>query len=378
MVSVGADLYAAQGSNKDVHDLRFCRFIIDSLPTAVVTVDANLKITGFNPWAEKLTGYTAQEAMGRYCGDVIQGDMCLVNCPLRTILKGHEPIPLVESTIRSKWGEIIPVRTNTAGLFDDDGHLIGGVESFEDISRLKAFEREKNNLISMFAHDMKSSLTTIGGFTLRLLKKATDIDQQKQNQYLEIVKKESSKLEILVNDFLEFSRLQTGKLRLDFGYTALDRELVELCEAYQAKASQSGISLELQNEELLPIIEADANRLRRVFTNLLDNALKFSKQGGKITITTQETDEDITVKIKDEGTGIDSRDLPYIFDSFFRGRGARKNEGSGLGLAVVKAIVEGHGGHISVESALGKGSVFTVVLPKARSSEEGICQNGGE
>jgi len=366
MVSIGNESYAARGNNKDLHDLRFCRFVIDSLPTAVLTVDANLKITGFNSWAEKVTKYTAKEVMGRYCGEVLQGGMCPAHCPLRTVLKGHKPLSLLESAIRNKWGETIPVRMNTAGLFDDDGHLIGGVESFQDISLLKAFEREKDNLISMFAHDMKSSLTIIGGFVLRLLNKGADIDQEKQNQYLEIMKKESAKLEFLVNDFLEFSRLQTGRLRLDFGYTSLDRELMELFEAYQAKASQSGISLELRNEEALPIIEADANRLRRAFTNLLDNALKFSKEAGKITITTQETDEDIIAKIKDEGTGIDSRDLPYIFDSFFRGMDAEKNEGSGLGLAVVKAIVEGHGGRISAESELGKGSVFTVVLPKAR------------
>ena len=372
MISIGNDSYAARGNSKDVHDLRFYRFVIDSLPTAVLTVNANLKITGFNPWAEKVTGYTAKEAMGRYCGEVLQGGLCLGRCPLRTVLKGYEPVSLLESTIRNKWGETIPVRINAAGLFDDDGHLIGAVESFQDISRLKTFEREKDNLISMFAHDMKSSLAIIGGFALRLLKKAADIDQEKQNQYLEIMKKESAKLEFLVNDFLEFSRLQTGELRLNFSHTSLDSELVELSKAYQVKASQSGISLELRNEEALPIIEADASRLRRAFTNLLDNALKFSKEEGKITITTQETDEDIMVKIKDEGTGIDSRDLPYIFDSFFRGMGAEKEEGSGLGLAVVKAIVEGHGGRISVESELGKGSVFTVVLPKAGRQKDRI------
>jgi len=104
---------------------------------------------------------------------------------------------------------------NTAGLFENDGHLIGGVESLQDISCLKALEREKDNLISMFAHDMKSSLTIIGGFVLRLLKKLRDIDEAKQEKYLEIIKNESGKLESLIDAFLEFSRLQTGKLKLN-------------------------------------------------------------------------------------------------------------------------------------------------------------------
>jgi two-component system phosphate regulon sensor histidine kinase PhoR len=370
MGSIGKEPIAPPITKDDLYDLVFYKFVIDSLPAGVVTVNADLKITGFNHWAERVTGYRAEEAMGRYCGDILQGGMCHASCPLRTVLKGHKPVSLVETTIRNKWGETIPVRMNTAGLFDDDGLLIGGVESLQDISRLKILEREKSNLISMFAHDMKSSLSIIGGFVLRLLKAEADIDEEKQEKYLDIIKKEANKLEFLVDDFLEFSRLQTGKIKLAFSATSLDKELMEIFMAYQPRASQSGINLELQNHEALPIINADAKRLRRVFTNLLDNAFKFSEERGRISIKTEETDQDIVIKITDEGTGIDSRDLPYIFDSFFRAKGTEEKEGSGLGLAVVKAIVEGHGGRILVESELGRGSIFTVILPKAGESKD--------
>jgi two-component system phosphate regulon sensor histidine kinase PhoR len=367
---VDKDSNAVKENDKYSSDLTFYRFIIDSIPSAVLTVNADLKITGFNPWAEKITGYSKKEALGQYCGEILKGAMCLAHCPLRTVLKGHRPVSLVETTIVNKWGETIPVRMNTAGLFDDNDHLIGGVESFQDISRLKSLEREKDNLISMFAHDMKSSLTIIGGFVLRLLKKARQIDEEKQKKYLGIIKNESSKLESLINEFLEFSRLQTGRLILNFSTTSLDKELMELSDSYQVKASQSGLKLELKNEEELSIIEADATQLRRVFTNLLDNATKFSKEKGTITITTQETAEDVIVKVKDEGIGIERNELPYIFDSFHRGKGTEKKEGFGLGLAAVKAIVEGHGGRVIVKSELGKGSVFTVVLPKVRIPQD--------
>jgi signal transduction histidine kinase len=145
---------------------------------------------------------------------------------------------------------------------------------------------------------------------------------------------------------------------------------MELFDAYQIKALESGITLEYENEEALPIIKADANRLHRVFTNLLDNALKFSKTGGKVTLSTLETNDHIIVRIEDNGIGIDSRDLPYVFESFFRGGGTDKKEGFGLGLAGVKAIVEGHGGRVEVESEPGKGSVFSVVLPKDMETEQ--------
>jgi PAS domain S-box-containing protein len=357
-------------NKKDSYDLAFYKFIIDSLPIAVFTVNAEFKITGFNAWAEDVTGYSEKEVVGHYCSKILKGEMCETNCPLKSVIKRKKPVTQVETSIYNKHGDLIPVRMNTAGLFNDEGYLIGGVEAFQDISRLKSMEREKDNLISMFAHDMKSSITIIGGFALRLLKKADRINEKKQKKYLEIIKKESGNLEFLVEDFLEFARLQTGELKLDFGPTSLDRELMELFEAYQVKAKQSRIHLEFQIDEALPLIEADARRLRRVFTNLLDNALKFSKENEKIVLSTEETEKDVIVRIEDEGSGIDPRDLPHIFDAFHRGRGTRKEEGSGVGLAAVKAVVEGHGGQIHVESELGKGSTFTFVLPKSREAEE--------
>jgi len=354
------------------HDLNFYGFVINSLPIAVLTVNSELKITGFNPRAEQLTGYSKKEAMGHYCGDILRGGMCKINCPLKTVIKKRQAIVQLDTTITGKSKKTIPVRMNTAGLFDNEGRLLGGLEAFQDISRLKALEREKANLISMFAHDIKSSLTIIGGFVLRMLKKRDSLDEEKQIKYLDIMKNETGRLSFLVNDFLEFSRLQTGKLKLEFSATSLDKELMELFDAYQVKAKQAGNHLELENEEVLPIIEADANRLRRVFNNLLDNALKFSKSEGAITISTDQTEKDIVVQVKDEGVGIDSNDLPYIFESFNRGKGTETKEGFGLGLATVKAIVEAHGGRVLVKSELGKGSTFKVILPKERVEKEPV------
>lgn len=298
--------------------------------------------------------------------------MCKINCPLRAVIKKRQTVVRVDTTITDRSKKIIPVQMNTAGLFDDDGQLLGGLEAFQDISYLKSLEREKSNLISMFAHDIKSSITIIGGFVLRLLKKRTQLDEEKQIKYLNIMKNETGKLSFLVNDFLEFSRLQTGRLKLDFSATSIDKELMELFDAYQEKAKESGVTLKLENEEALPIIEADTNRLRRVFTNLLDNAIKFSKKEGAITISTHETDQKVVVRVRDEGTGIDPGDLPYIFESFSRGKDAESKEGFGLGLATVKAIVEAHGGSVLVESELGKGSVFEVILPKEGVEREKI------
>jgi two-component system phosphate regulon sensor histidine kinase PhoR len=354
---------SAQKTRTNTKDLAFYKFVVDSVPSGVITVDRHLRITGFNPWAERLTGYRAEEAIGSFCGEILRGGMCDTQCPLKTALTNREPLSLVESTVGTKRGETLPVRMNVAALFDEDGNLIGGVESFQDISALKTLERERNNLISTFAHDMKSSLTIIGGFVLRLLHKADTLDDQKEHRYLEIIRDESGKLDMLISDFLEFARIQTGKLKLNLSPTSLDKELMELCEAYQPKVSSAGLTLKLENENALPPVNGDPRQLRRVFTNLLDNAVKFSSKGGSLIVSTTTDASEIRVSVKDQGMGIAADELPFIFDAFHRGKAGEGVKGFGLGLAAVKAIVEAHGGMVLVESEMGTGSNFTVVLP---------------
>jgi PAS domain S-box-containing protein len=364
------------GDSRDVHDLTFYKFAIESLPVAVMTVDQDLRITSFNSFAEEITGYTKEETLGKHCDEILQGELCKTNCPLRTVLNHHGSVVRTESTICNKFGQTVPIRQHAARLLNNDGTLIGGLEAFVDISHSKAMEREKANLISMFAHDMKSPLISIGGFAHRLLQNAEEMDEERTEKYLKIIRKEAGKLELLIDGFLEYSRLDTGRLTFNFTPISLAKELLELYETYQTKCSQKGIEFELRNTETLPVIEADAKYLQRVFSNLLDNALKYSREKGLITITTQHAQQYIMVKITDRGRGIDSKDLPYIFDAFYQGDGAKRGKGYGLGLAVVKAIVDGHGGKVFVESELGKGSVFTVALPKVRKPEKRPSLNG--
>lgn len=286
-------------------------------------------------------------------------------CP--SVPSGTEPY---ETTwIRTDGSKTTSV-VSSVPLFNSEGRYEGSFSVLTDISHIKTIEREKANLVSMFAHDMRSSLTGIHGLGLRLLNKSEQMDEAKKTEYLRIINREAAKLEALVDDFLEFSRLETGRLKLNFRALSLDKELMELFEIYEQRASHKGLSLHLQIEEALPIIEADVNRLRRVFTNLLDNAMKFSKPNGVVTLTAAETPSEVVIRVRDEGIGIDPSELPYIFDIFHRTQGAEKREGYGIGLATVKAIVEGHKGRVRVESEPGLGSTFSVHLPKSQGPDE--------
>ena len=351
-------------ASPDIVDLY--HLVIDHLPMGVVVLDADRKVTKFNAWAEKITGFSSEDAVGRFCGEILRGALCSGGCPLREVIDQAKPVVRVETSLTNRYGNTIPVRMHTAGLFDPSGRLMGAVEAFRDISQQLALEREHANLVSMFAHDMRSSLSGIHGLGLRLMRKIDDINESKRQEYLRAITQEAAKLEALVDDFLEFSRLETGQLRLDFSSTSLDKELEELFEVYKLKAAQHKLKIDLRIDSLLPVIEADANRLRRVLSNLLDNAIKFSRNGGRITIRAQETEEGIIVSIADEGIGILARDLPYVFDLFYRGCETSTHHGHGLGLSIVKSIVEGHGGRVAASSNVKRGSTFTVYLPKKR------------
>jgi signal transduction histidine kinase len=174
----------------------------------------------------------------------------------------------------------------------------------------------------------------------------------------------------LVNDFLDFSRLETGYLKLNFGPTDLHKELVDLIEVMQPRFAGADMTLALRPDDKLPVIQADAPRLRRVFTNLLENALKYSSGQTTVTVEAYETEQDIQVSITDQGMGIAAEELPKVFDVFYRSRTQEKREGHGLGLAGVEAIVKGHGGRVMVSSQLGEGSTFTVALPKRHTSQD--------
>lgn len=368
-----ADLPSSLGSLND--GLAFYKFVIDSVPIAIVSMDSSLRITEFNHWAEKVTGYTPGEALGRQCRDVLQSGLCQGKCPLRTVLNQARSTVSGRTIIHNREGKTIPVRFNAAALFGLEGKLMGGVEAFMDITNLVAMERERANFISMLAHDMRSSLTGIHGLGLRLLRKLDDLDKENERKYLEIITKEAANLEALIDDFLDFSRIETGRLKLNIRATSLDKELEELFESYRVRAIQHGIKLDLQIEGILPVIEVDTSRLHRVLANLLDNAIKFSGNKGTVTITAREKEQEVMVGVSDEGIGIDPDDLPHIFDVFHRGRATGGTEGHGLGLATVKAIVEGHGGRVVVASQPNKGATFTVFLPKR---EEGLNHSEAE
>ena len=335
--------------------------ILESIPVAIVTMTHDFTITFFNGRAEELTGYSAREAVGLPCRDILRSSRCEHGCPLKTVRHYKKSATGLGAEIINRFGEHIPVRISSARIEDDDGMFIGYLEGIEDISREKVLEREKSNFLFMVAHDMKSPLVAIQGLVRRLQGHYREMTPSQVEKYFNIIQDAGEQIENQVAEFLEYSRQKTEEIKLNIEDADLEKLLDNLIYRHKSRAAEKNINIRSEYESSRQI-RADSKQLERVFENLIDNALKFTHSHGEIVVSTRETNHETIVQVRDTGPGIDVVDLPYIFDAFHRSKSSET--GHGLGLTAVKAIVHKHGGRVSVKSMLGRGSVFTVRLPK--------------
>jgi PAS domain S-box-containing protein len=341
----------------------FPEFILRHLPIGLLTVDADLRITSFNPGAEQITGYNREEVLGRYCGEVLQGGQCQRSCPLRTVLNREKESVSLETTILIKSGQTLPVRLRTAAMFNRDGKMIGALEAFSDISEIKQYERDRTQTLSIFAHDMKTPLIAISGFVGRLLEgKAGDLNDG-QKKYLEVIQAEVEQITALALDFLDVARLGHEGAALVWDEVSLEDIIRDTAVEYEQKADVKGMIFKAEIEPDLPHIKGDAHRIRRAVTNLLDNALKYSEQGEVRLVLRRKDAESLEIRVLDQGPGLSEEDIKTIFDSFQRGSAAHGKEGTGLGLTAVKRIAEAHYGSVFAGNRDEGGAEFIIILP---------------
>lgn len=225
---------------------------------------------------------------------------------------------------------------------------------------LSIADRTKNDFISSVSHELRTPLTSIKGWGETLLASAPG-DRDTFEKGMHIIMSETDRLSLMVEDLLDFSRMQTGELSIVMAPIDVIAELSEAVMTFEKRAEGLGIELLYEEPEQSKPVLADRNRIRQVFSNLLDNAIKYSRRGDTVTVKAIHLEDRITVCIEDTGIGIPEKDLGRITEKFFRA--SNSVTGSGIGLAVVKEIVDRHGGLLSIESELGSGTVICVSLP---------------
>lgn len=242
----------------------------------------------------------------------------------------------------------------------------GAVLVFHDISELLRLEKIRQDFVANISHELRTPVSTIKGYTETLLDGALE-DREHARDFLNIIHADSERLAKLIDDILDLSRIESGRLKLQPRPCAIDRTVGRAVSALGKQAQDRGIRLVTEIPANLPAVLADEDRIAQVLSNLLDNALKYTESGGSVTVTARESGEYVRVDVSDTGCGIMEKDLPRVFERFYRADRQRSSEktGTGLGLSIVKHIVQAHNGQVFVESVIGQGSTFSFTLPRA-------------
>lgn len=228
-------------------------------------------------------------------------------------------------------------------------------------SRLQRSDQLKNEFISSVSHEIRTPLTSIKGWAVTL-KSAGGDGKDLLEEGLDVIESESDRLTELVDELLDFSKLANGKITLSRGPVQLPELLRHVGTQLAPRASRLGLELEVRTGDAVPVIDADANRLKQVLINLLDNAMKFTPPGGNVTMRADALKEYVILTVEDSGAGIPEEDIGNVLQKFYKGNNSEA--GSGLGLSICHEIVKLHGGHLKVESEPGRGTKVQVFLPR--------------
>jgi two-component system phosphate regulon sensor histidine kinase PhoR len=245
-------------------------------------------------------------------------------------------------------------------------HTRGAVLVLHDITELRRLERVRRDFVANVSHEFKTPLTAIQGFAETLLAGALN-DTQNSQRFLGIIREHAARLGRLTDELLKLSQIEAGQLELEMRSLSVGELLAACLDTARLKAESKQLTLTADSSPDLPPVRGDLARLGEVLQNLLDNAVQYTPPGGRITVRAAVADNQVAIAVTDSGIGIPRADQQRIFERFYRVDAARSREvgGTGLGLSIAKHLVEAHGGRISVESEVGRGSTFTVFLPAA-------------
>ncbi|GGD50488.1 two-component system histidine kinase PnpS [Paenibacillus nasutitermitis] len=342
--------------------------VLDNMIDGVVMIDRNGRIVLLNRCAEEMLGFSSRELVGRdYVEAKQQYEL------LQIIQHGLERREHLREEITFYFPEERLLDLNLVPIIQDDE--FGGVLLvLQDVSAIRRLERMRSEFVANVSHELKTPITAVKGFAETLLGGEVD-DPETARSFLQIIFDESDRLNRLIGDILELSKIESRRIPLQFSPVELTSFIGKSIKLMSAEAARKDIEVTLKAEPGI-YVEADEDRLRQIIMNLLANGISYTPDGGHVTIVVKpvagtqyvsegEDYDQIHISISDTGIGIPKKDLPRIFERFYRVDKARSrgSGGTGLGLSIVKHLIELHKGSITVESTVGAGSTFTIILP---------------
>jgi PAS domain S-box-containing protein len=344
--------------------------IIEHSGDGVMILEPDRRISIFNQSLAAMSDIPAEDAVGRYCYHVLRLEnveppgLDLCNEATAPIFHSANEHLYVEGDIRRRNGSVVTVGITYSPLFNDEGKLVNITASVRDITRFREAEEMKSTFISVISHELKTPVALIKGYAGTLSREDAEWDRQTLHESLAVIEEEADRLTELIDNLLDASRMQAGALKLEIGFVDVAHLAEKTVEKFRTQTSRHRFVLDFPAD--LPIVPGDELRLRQVLDNLLSNAIKYSPDGGQIRVSGRADDQQVYVAVTDEGIGISKDEQENIFDRFYRVRSStsQRAKGTGLGLFLVRAFVEAHGGRVWVESQPGQGSTFVFTLPR--------------
>jgi PAS domain S-box-containing protein len=345
--------------------------IIDNSAEGVMILDAWGRIQVLNRALAHMTGWDADAALGRPAAEILalrdrQGNPLLPPEPPPQRTSAAEERSYVEGDVVRSGEPPITVGVTATPLYDDEGNLARVILNVVDITRFRQADELKSTFVSAVSHELKTPVALIKGYAETLRREDADWDPETMQDSLGVIAEEADHLTRLIDDLLEASRIQAGGLRLKATDVHLPRLAAKVVDGFRTQTEIHNFELDFPPD--FPPIWGDPERLQEVLSNLVSNAVKYSPRGGTVWVGGRVDGTGVTVYVADQGIGIPAEEQNRIFERFHRVESVlyHRTEGTGLGLFLVKAIVEAHGGRVWVESAPGRGSIFMFTIPSAR------------
>jgi len=332
------------------------RAVLTALTDGLLVVDSSQHILICNPAFEQLYGQP-RIATGTALLDIIR-DSDVIEAIRAALDQARARVAEVTAPDRKKQLQL------TAVPITQNGEASGVVAVFHDVSRLKQADEIRRDFVANVSHELRTPPSIFHG-NLETLLEPGDLDEDETRHIYEVMKRHSDRLNLLVNDLLSLARLESKEANLQLAEIRLRDFLEGITRDWAKRLAGKNLRLELEVPDNFPTLRVDERRLEEVVHNLLDNAVKYSHQNGRILIQAGAPDQEVVLSVRDEGVGIAGTDLPRIFERFYRADRARSRElgGTGLGLSIVKHIAQLHGGRVEAESVVGQGTTIRVILP---------------
>ena len=330
--------------------------LLDLMADGVLVIDGGSRVSLLNRAAESMLGVRATEAVGSGVAEIVRDH------ELQTLVRGasgsgqpHQSDVELVAGRRFVRALAIPVRENGSG---------GVLLTLQDLTRMQRLDTTRREFVSNVSHELRGPLASIKAMVETLADGAME-DRTTAADFLERIRRDVDRMTVMANELLELSLLESGQVELHLAPLPIKPIVEEVIEEAADRAALAGVEASMEIPDDLAYVVGEEDKVRQVLVNLVENAIKFMPDGGRVSVGATENGRMVEVSVEDSGMGIPPEHLPHVFERFYKVDRSRGEEGTGLGLAIVKHIVQLHSGDVRVESREGSGSTFYFTIPRA-------------